>query len=74
MKLQSQIVESPDQLQADLNHLLEGKEKSEIDKQQLAEVKQEKSRQKDLYKKFVRMQEEYEVKQKVILALNERIK
>lgn len=74
LELRNQIVESPDQLVADLNRLRELKEKVEAEKQHLAEVKQEKDRQKELYEKFVRMGEECEVKLKDILATDERIK
>jgi hypothetical protein len=66
LKLQSQIVESADQLEAKLNCLRECKEKYEADKQQLTEVKQEKIRQKDLYKKFLHVNEEVTVKLKDI--------
>ncbi|KDR07720.1 kinetochore protein Nuf2-like [Zootermopsis nevadensis] len=72
-ELRNQIVEFPDQLVADLNRLRELKEKVEAEKQHLAEVKQEKDRQKELYEKFVRMGEECEVKLKDILATDERI-
>jgi hypothetical protein len=44
LKLKSQTVEFSDQLQVDLNHLWEEKEKSEADKQQLLEVEQENGR------------------------------
>jgi hypothetical protein len=73
-KLQSQIVKSPVHLEAELNRLQEEKRKSESEKQQLAQVMQEKSRQKDLYEKFSRMQEECEVKLKDILTLHKCFK
>jgi hypothetical protein len=56
-KVRSQIVGSSVQLEAELNHLREGKEKSEADVQQLEEVRQEKIRQKDLNGKFLHRQE-----------------
>jgi hypothetical protein len=67
-KLQSQIVESPDQQEAKLNFLQEVKEKYEADKQQLTEVRQEMIWQKDLCKKFLHLQEErlIKLKEKVV--------
>lgn len=73
-ELKSQIVKSPIQLEAELNRLQKEKKKSEEEKQRLAQVMQEKSRQKNLYAKFLHMQEEYEVKLKDILALHTRLK
>lgn len=50
------------------------REKSEEEKQHLAQVMQEKSRQKNLYEKFLRMQEECEIKLKDILSLHTCLK
>jgi hypothetical protein len=73
-ELRNQIVKSPIQLEAELNRLHKEKRKSEEEKQHLAEVIQENSRQKNLYENFLRMQEGCEVKLKDILSLHTRLK
>jgi hypothetical protein len=73
LKLESQIVKNPDQLEAKLNSLREKKEKCELEKEQLTEAKQERNRQKALCEKLLHMQEEAEVKLKDILLIRERI-
>jgi hypothetical protein len=73
-ELQNQIVKSPVQLEAELNRLHKEKKKSEEEKEHLAQVMQEKSRQKNLYEKFLHMQEECEAKLKDILSLHTCLK